>query len=296
MKICYVPKKFRAESLDLIQKAEDIIDSYAAQGFDLTLRQLYYQFVARGLIDNNERSYKRIGAIVSDARLAGLLDWDSIVDRTRDHKDNPHWSEPCEILESAARSYAINTRKGQPTYLEVWVEKEALIGIVDQVCDQLDVGRFACKGYPSQSSMWGAAQRINRALEDHDLEHYSAVILHLGDHDPSGMDMTRDIQDRLDTFECGATVERIALTMTQIRAQQPPPNWAKVTDSRSADYIAEYGDKSWELDALDPTFLTQLIEEQVGVYTDFDTLEEQQRQQEEEREYLDRVADKARQA
>ena len=293
MKICYQTKNFRQETLALIVQARAIIQSYAQQGFNLTLRQLYYQFVARGLIDNTERSYKRIGSIVSDARLAGLLDWDSIVDRTREQKANSHWADPQDILNGAAQSYSINLRTGQPTYVEVWIEKDALIDIIEQACKPLDVGRFSCRGYVSQSAMWEAAQRINKALEDDELEHYSCVILHLGDHDPSGIDMTRDIQDRLNTFECDATVERIALTMPQIRALNPPPNPTKLTDSRAKEYLLDYGNQSWELDALDPTFLTTLVTEQVGVYTDFDLFEEKEKQLEEEREYLWRVADEA---
>ena len=291
MKICYQPKKFRGETLALVSQARGIIQSYAQQGFNLTLRQLFYQFVARAIIDNTERSYKRIGSIVSDARLAGLLDWDAIVDRTREAKDNPHWSSPEEILEGAANAYALNVRKGQPTYLEVWIEKDALIDIVDRVCKTLDVGRFSCRGYVSQSAMWEAAQRINTAMEDDELDHQGAMILHLGDHDPSGIDMTRDIQDRLTLFECDVRVKRIALTMQQIRGLNPPPNPTKITDSRAKDYILEYGHQSWELDALDPAFLTALIQEQVAVYTDQFALDEMTKQQEDEREYLWHLVD-----
>lgn len=286
MKICYQPHRFQAEAMGLIAHAENIITTYAQQGFNLTLRQLYYQFVARGLIDNTEREYKRIGTIVSNARLAGLLSWEAIVDRTREQKHNSHWKKPQDILTSAAEDYAIDTRIGQPSYVEVWIEKDALIDIVDQVCKQLDVGRFSCRGYVSQSAMWEASQRIIWALDNRLLGHHSAVILHLGDHDPSGIDMTRDIQDRLNVFECPVTVERIALTMPQIRALNPPPNPAKLSDSRAKDYVNTYGNESWELDALDPVFLTNLIEEQVARFTDDLQWGDMKRQQELDKQYL----------
>lgn len=286
MKICYQPHRFQAEAMGLIAHAENIITTYAQQGFNLTLRQLYYQFVARGLIDNTEREYKRIGTIVSNARLAGLLSWEAIVDRTREQKHNSHWKKPQDILTSAAEDYAIDTRIGQPSYVEVWIEKDALIDIVDQVCKQLDVGRFSCRGYVSQSAMWEASQRIIWALDNRLLGHHSAVILHLGDHDPSGIDMTRDIQDRLNVFECPVTVERIALTMPQIRALNPPPNPAKLSDSRAKDYVNTYGNESWELDALDPVFLTNLIEEQVARFTDDLQWGDMKRQQETDKQYL----------
>lgn len=90
-KISYIEKRFRSETLEIIDQANAIITEYEAQGFDLTLRQLYYQFVARDLIPNTQRDYKRLGSIVNDARLAGLIDWASIVDRTRNLRALGHF-------------------------------------------------------------------------------------------------------------------------------------------------------------------------------------------------------------
>jgi len=122
--------KFRKSSLLVIEQANNIIDEYVGEGFDLTLRQLYYQFVARDLITNNQSSYKRIGSIINDARLAGMIDWDSIKDRTREYKDVSHWTSPEEILEVYSEHFKMDTREDQQDYVEVWVEKEALAGIV----------------------------------------------------------------------------------------------------------------------------------------------------------------------
>src|SRR4051794_4604843 len=106
----YVPKKFRDEARYIIHQARQICQSYAEQGYDLTLRQLYYQFVARDLIANKQSEYNRLGTIINDARLAGLLDWNYIVDRTRNLKgpgthEMPHWNNPDDIVRAAARSY-----------------------------------------------------------------------------------------------------------------------------------------------------------------------------------------------
>jgi len=109
-KIMYEPKNFRRRTLAMIQVANDIIEEYAAMGFSLTLRQLYYQFVARGLIPNSERSYKNLGVIINDGRLAGLIDWDAIEDRTRNLQGNPHWNDPASIVRSAASSFPAGWR------------------------------------------------------------------------------------------------------------------------------------------------------------------------------------------
>jgi hypothetical protein len=286
MKKAYIDKTFRPTSLNLIVRANDIIDEFAVDGYELTLRQLYYQFVSRDIIANKQSEYKRLGSVINDARLAGLVDWESIVDRTRKYEELDHWESPEHILESCAEGYRVNTREGQEHYIEVWVEKDALVGIVEQACAPLDVGYLSCRGYVSQSAMWRASIRF-RKME----RAYETFLIHLGDHDPSGIDMTRDIQDRLEMFESDVTVERIALNMDQIEQYNPPPNPAKTTDSRYQDYRDEHGEDSWELDALDPHILTELISEAVARHTD-----EKERQilieaQEQDRQRIQELAD-----
>lgn len=164
-KIEYVSKNFGSDRLDLIGRINDVIDAYSAQGYSLTLRQVYYQMVARAIIPNNERSYKNLGNLISDARLAGLIDWEAIEDRTRNLRRNSHWTTPGSMVDSAAYSYHLDHWKGQENYVEVWVEKDALIGIVGQICGKLDVSFFSCRGYVSQSEMWGAAQRLRHHVD-----------------------------------------------------------------------------------------------------------------------------------
>lgn len=272
-KIMYKDKNFRNDSLIIIDHANDIIRDYQAQGYELTLRQVYYQFVARDLFPEDRRwewtgskwkrningtknadpNYKWLGTVINDARLAGLVDWDALVDRTRFLRERTHWDSPSDIVRAAMKGYHIDMWRNQDNYVEVWVEKDALIDVVKTACEPLDVPCFSCRGYVSQSEMWNASQRLC------DKDDKDITIIHLGDHDPSGIDMTRDIDDRLHLFGADLYVDRIALTMDQVRAQNPPPNPAKLTDTRCQGYIREYGDQSWELDALEPSYLTKLI-------------------------------------
>jgi len=286
-KICYVPRDFSAVSTKRIEQANEIIDEYQAQGLSLTLRQLYYQFVARDLLPNTQNSYKSLGATISDARLAGLVDWNALVDRTRRCLSNSHWSSPGEGVRSLAAQYQIDKWMGQTYHVEVWVEKEALVGVFETICSELDVPWFACRGYVSQSAMWRAAQR----LLDKENGGKKTVILHFGDHDPSGLDMTRDIEDRLQLFRANTQVDRLALTPAQIQQYDPPPNPAKTSDSRFGNYRQEHGDESWELDALEPRVLRQLVERGVKQYRDDERWEKRCEEEEWERDELYNVAD-----
>lgn len=262
-KIQYKEIAFKQKSLDLIELVNSVIDEYSAQGYELTLRQAYYQLVARGYIENNERSYKNIGSLINDGRLAGLIDWNSITDRTRNLRTRSHWDKPQDVIYSAKYSYLLDKWKGQPNYVEVWVEKDALVDIIGQACNPLDTPYFSCRGYTSQSEMWTAAQRFIRQKNRE-----GRYIIHLGDHDPSGIDMTRDIQERLEMFGADVYVKRVALTMNQVNTYNPPPNPAKITDSRCGKYIDQYGEESWELDALEPQMLTKLITNEVTALRD----------------------------
>lgn len=268
-KFKYKDIKFQDKSLETIKRVNAIVAEYSDQGYELTLRQVYYQLVARGYIPNNERSYKNLGNLINDGRLAGLIDWYAIVDRTRNLRRNSHWDSPESVIDSARYSYMLDRWENQPNYVEVWVEKDALIGIVSQICAKLDVPHFSCRGYTSQSEMWAAAQRFIR--QDW---RESRTIIHLGDHDPSGIDMTRDIQERLGMFGADVFVKRVALTIEQIDTFDPPPNPTKLSDARAGGYIEEYGHECWELDALEPKVITSLISNEVTALMDSDLLSE----------------------
>ena len=265
-KICYEPGNFRADSLKLIEQANKIIASYQADGYDLTLRQLYYQLVATDVIPNTVQSYNRLGSMISKARRAGLIDWDAIVDRVRNLETRSHWRDVPHAATSIGEQFHIDMWQGQDHYVEVWFEKDALSGIFERAANPLDMPYFACRGYTSDSEMWGAAQRFRRRRNK------ECHILHFGDHDPSGIDMTRDIEERLTLFEAGhVDVKRIALNMPQIEQYEPPPNPAKELDPRFSFYQEQYGDESWELDALNPRVLGALVRRETMRFVDVDT-------------------------
>ncbi len=262
----FVEKNFKPETMIVIDRANIIIDDFMAQGFKLTLRQLYYQFVTKNWLVNKHSNYKRLGSIIDDARQAGMIDWDAIEDRTRNLEALPTWSTPVDILASAYHSYREDLWRNQEYFPEVWIEKDALTGVISNVCDRWRVPYFACRGYTSQSEMYVAAKRHEDAASGGRIP----IVLHLGDHDPSGIDMTRDNGARLELFSnyAGVEVRRLALNMDQIRRYNPPPNPAKATDIRFAGYEAIYGTSSWELDALNPVVIEQMIDAEIRTLID----------------------------
>jgi hypothetical protein len=283
----YQDVRFQAKTLALIEQANTILDEYAAQGFTMTLRQLFYQFVARDLIENTYANYKLVGRTVSDARLAGLIDWDSIEDRTRSLNTHSSWHDPAAIIRSAALSYREDIWKGQHYRPEVWIEKAALVGVVEPICNEYRVPYFATIGNNSQTEQREAGERF----ADHIANGLTPVVLHLGDHDPNGLDMTRDNRDRLTMFASNdIEVRRVALNMDQVEEYNPPPNFAKEADSRYADYVARYGEKCGELDALAPPVLAGLIRDELAGMIDAAQWRKREAAERRNRAMLDKVA------
>lgn len=271
MKEPFVEKNFSPASVAMIEIINHILAEYERQGYDLSLRQLYYQLVARGHIENSQKSYKRIGNLVNDARLAGLVDWNMITDRGRSTVTPPAWESPAQIVTAAAKQFAIDKWADQYHHVEVMVEKQALEGVLIPVCRQLGVRFSANKGYSSSSTMYWIGKRLDRAIKDGK----RVVILYLGDHDPSGIDMTRDVSERLNMFAyckvadaTNVRVDRLALNYEQVEELNPPPNPAKESDARYEKYFNEFGETCWELDAIEPTRLANLVTNAVTQYRD----------------------------
>jgi hypothetical protein len=306
----YKAKRFKPATLEMIEKANTIIEEYMDAGYVLTVRQLYYQFVGRGIFPedrrwrktesgkwvkdpdgtkNAEPNYKWLGGILNDARMAGLVDWEAIEDRGRSLHKQATWDDPREIISACANQFKIDMWDRQQYRPEIWVEKEALAGVIEPMADKLRVPCFACKGYTSLSAMWEAGHI--RLMTHLDME-LKPVIIHLGDHDPSGIDMSRDIKDRLALFaDAEIHVERIALNMDQVRQYDPPPDPAKVTDSRYIKYQELYGDESWELDALEPAVMDKLITDAVEFYIDWDFWDEDLEREKEHLKKLGKLSD-----
>lgn len=327
--------KANKERLKLVNS---IVEDYQEQGYRLTLRQLYYQLVSRDIIPNQPSEYTKLSGLLKEGRMSGMVDWDAIEDRLRKPSKPSSWDSPRSILSSCVYSFALPRMRNQPTYIETWVEKDALSGVLSRVTEPFHVPIMVNRGYSSVSAMHDAYLRFKNAIGGSQ----KVVILYLGDFDPSGMDMIRDIRDRILEFllncedlisiaeerigfglaEADMTteqmalatsiyeqfghnkevlsiagykyeyedyltldlrkgyiyslfhVEPIALTREQINEYTPPPNIAKKTDTRSGKFIEKEGSMSWEVDALKPEVLSQILTSNIKKYLDLDIYEE----------------------
>lgn len=284
-KIAYTTENFKPKSLKIIKQADAILEDYRRQGYTLTLRQLYYQFVARGLLTedagwvvdkdtgstNNERNYKNLGSLVTNARNGGYLSWTAIEDRGRNCVQWASQEDEDAVLDGIEFGFSIDRWARQDSYVEVWVEKDALTSVVERPCRRLHVPYMGCKGYLSASEAWRAGVRFQKARE----AGKRCVLIHLGDHDPEGIDMTRDNGARVELYSFDEVeVRRIALNMDQVQQYNPPPNYAKASSSRFNGYVAAYGEECWELDALEPAVIDRLIADTVRLYIDPDAWNE----------------------
>jgi len=266
----FMTKNFGSAARERIDLCNEVIAAYLKMGLRLTLRQLYYPLVTKNVIANREHEYKGLGKLLSDARLCGLVDWSAIEDRVRRPDVPQDFEDLNELVNAALASYRLPRWRGQKNYVELWVEKDALSGVLAPLGRQYHVTIMVNRGYSSQSAMYESAQRFNVAEEDG----RSCFLFYLGDHDPSGEDMVRDVRDRLERFNCDLEVRKIALTMEQVEQYDPPPNPAKMSDSRAQNYVALHGDSSWEVDALPPDVLQQLIRDAVEEVLDQAVMDE----------------------
>lgn len=290
---------FSAEKLDLIDTCNHIIADYVAQGLRLTLRQLYYQLVSGNVIPNTEKSYKNVGKLVSDARLAGLMDWDAIEDRNREPMIPADYKNLKEFLEYKMYGYRLNWWQGQKYYAELWVEKAALAGVLQPLASEFHVTLMVNKGYSSQSAMYESALRYMRKCNHTGYKNHQPdrrvkrpVLFYLGDHDPSGEDMVRDIRDRMQLFGVyDIAVKKIALTTEQVHLYNPPPNPAKLSDSRAKKYIAKHGPFSWEVDALNPARLAKIVRKNFEMIIDKAKMDAIKAKQKMDKETLKKLVD-----
>lgn len=268
---------WKARKEDVIAHIVQIVKEYDRDGYILTLRQLHYQLVTHNWIINHDTAYKKLGNILDDCRYAGIIDWDAIEDRGRIPYIPYSVRDVDHALNDTVEQYRLDRQRGQKNQVELWTEKDALSGILRRTTSNYHIQLVVNKGYTSSSALYNAYQRILANLR----EEKRTTILYFGDHDPSGLDMIRDIRDRLvlmlhkgryeidhDSIEEIFQVIAIGLTMAQIKQYKLPPNPTKLTDSRANKYIQKFGKTCWEVDALKPQVLTALVEKNIQAQID----------------------------
>lgn len=254
-----------------LETINGILEEYRLQGFILTLRQLYYQLVSRDVVPNNQKEYAKLSILLTKGRMAGIVDWAAIEDRGRSPKLPFNVEGVQEALNVISDQYRINRQNGQDNYIEVWVEKDALSNVFARVTEPYHINLMVNKGYSSSSAMYEAAKRFRMANR----QGQSGILLYFGDHDASGKDMVRDVEERLREMAVeDLKVYNPALTMDQVKQYDPPENPAKQTDPRAKWYIEKYGDNSWELDALPPPILMQIVRDNVIQHMNLDLFRE----------------------
>jgi hypothetical protein len=256
----------------LIQTAAEIL----SQHHPMTVRQVYYRLVSRQVIENTRSGYQSVSKALVAARREGLILWAQIEDRLRRPRCAPMWSGLPDFAVTAAGWYRRDVWESQPVRIEVWLEKDALSGIFEDELDGYGVTLNVGRGFDGWDSIHNAARRLG----DGD------VILYFGDFDPSGEDMVRSLRERLGDQGARPEIVKCALTMGDIEAYGLPADFTKASDTRSAAFVAKWGDVSVELDALPIEVLRERIVGEVERRMDLTALEMVRAAEDEERRHL----------
>jgi len=243
-------KRFRrtkAAMASIKQVILDILDKDNPQ----TVRQVFYALTVRGAIKKEEIEYQRIVVrLLTEMREAGKIPFEWITDSTRLMRKPASFTNLNSCLESTANFYRRNVWSNMPVYVEVWVEKDALSGVLVTETEIYDVPLMSARGYSSISFLHSAAKAIKA-------KNKPAYIYHFGDLDPSGVDAARDIEAKLRRYAPGAEIhfERPAVTREQVDQWTLPTRPTKVTDTRAKKFIGT----SVELDAIPAAKLRELV-------------------------------------
>ena len=247
---------------EIVMASLEVFDQYDTA---ITLRQLYYRLVSRLLITNTINSYKRLSRILVKARERGDVPINCLEDRSRRilgrgdtgfYSAEEYLKSKLNGLQDSWKSFTMPMWDNQPKYVLISLEKDALSRLVSRVANRYSIRTFPTRGYPSFSYVQGMARYMQTRLEGKHV-----VVLYFGDFDPSGIDIERDLEARLGRY--GAkdfSVTRIALTADQINEHNLPPMPVKRSDARAEGFMATHGDKSVELDALDPNLFQKIVE------------------------------------
>jgi len=276
------PRKIHRATKLILDQILIILEEY--ENYKVTIRQVYYQLVTRLVFLNHRKNYLKTSTMIKDARMWGIIDWDAIEDRIRIIQIPPQWDNTYDLLDNTINVYRKDRHVGQKNYVEVWLEKDALSGVLLPITEKYHINFMVNRGYSSVSAMHNSMFRFQEAIDNGK----DCTILYLGDHDPSGLDMIRDIHERLETFGVDVNVKQIGLTQEQVRKYNLPPNFTKTNDPRAKGYIEKHGSTSWELDALPPKVLNELLESNLKSLIDLDLYNEIVKQEELEKILLNK--------
>jgi len=241
------------QSLELLTQVQEIINSY---DFALTLRQIYYQLVARQIIPNEQRYYKKLSRLCVAGRDEGMLPEEGFADRLREVDKLSSWTNLNEFMQTVKRSYRKDKWQNQDNYIEIWTEKDALRSVLTEITYQYDVALMVARGQLSRTEVYRTAERY-RAQNDKE-----CYLYYCGDFDPSGLSIYDSIKKRIMDFGVFINFERIALTQKQIEKYQLPSDPAKQSDPNYNKFVSVYGsDMVVELDSLPPDVLRKIIED-----------------------------------
>jgi len=252
----------------ITQNSIKVLEGYSDK---ITVRQLYYRLVALGMT-NDVSHYKKVVNAMIDARWKEIVEFGAFIDRERsmygETKAEAKTLEDKitngkEQVKAWMEAYHLNKWENQHEYIEVWIEKKALQGVFESPCNRFAVGLAPCKGYPSLTFVNDAMYRFNDAID----REQNPIILYFGDYDPSGEDIPRIVIENLSRMGCDVEIERIALNQQQITEMKLPSTPAKLTDTRT---------KNWnglgvvELDAIEPSILTEMVTAAIKQHFDTD--------------------------
>lgn len=239
----------------------EAIQDIAADYDRLSIRQLYYQLVSRGVLEKTEPAYKRVCDASAQMRLSGALPYGKIADGHRVRRAVFAHDGVADALEAAQLLYRRNMWSTQPVHVEIWTEKDALTGVILPVCNRYGVTYVATRGFPSVTLMYESAQELQRMGK-------SARVLYFGDHDASGHQISANLEPALRQHGADVTVERVALNLDQVDGWGLPTRPGKRSDTRHAAFAKRFGDASVELDAVPPDVLTDLVATAIEAHMD----------------------------
>lgn len=256
------PKKARtprAGSLPL----RDAVVAVAADYERMSVRQLYYQLVGRGVVEKTEAAYKRVCDYSAQLRLDGSLPYAKIADGSRSRRIVEQYGGLRQAMASAHEFYRRDYWLDQAVHVEVWCEKDALTGVILPTCQRYGVPYVATRGFPSITLRYESAKELEAIGKP-------ATVFYFGDHDASGQQISANLEAELRRHGADVDVVRTALNPVQVRDHALPTRPGKRSDSRHAAFAARFGDASVELDALPPDVLTDLVEAAIVSVIDSD--------------------------